>query len=204
MNRRQYSQIVILALIAGLVGGIVSNQFLMGQPFLPEKNGLQEKVIRAESFEVVDQEGEVLARLRQDAGIGAALEFVDGDGTTYMELSGGLGMDGLRFLDGDSAESYYAPGGFQTQSTSGRIMFNTVLGYGQLWLTDGNGHVRMILGVEKNGEPFINLGGFFENIHKTVIGYTELETPKTGETHTRSASSIVMFDKKGTVIWSAP
>ncbi len=39
---------------------------------------------------------------------------------------------------------------------------------------------------------------------QTIIGSTQLETKKTGESHRTSAASIVIFDKNGKVIWKAP
>ena len=39
---------------------------------------------------------------------------------------------------------------------------------------------------------------------KSSLGVTGLVTPKTGETHQTSAASLVMFNKKGNVIWQAP
>ena len=39
---------------------------------------------------------------------------------------------------------------------------------------------------------------------QTVIGVTDLETPKTGETRKTSAASVIVFDKDKTVIWKAP
>lgn len=50
--------------------------------------------------------------------------------------------------------------------------------------------------------PFLTLtdkGSF-----NTTIGVTSLITPKTGDTHKKSAASVVMCDKDGAVIWSAP
>jgi hypothetical protein len=38
----------------------------------------------------------------------------------------------------------------------------------------------------------------------TTIGGTDLITPKTGESHTTSAASVVMSDKQKNVIWKAP
>ncbi len=36
------------------------------------------------------------------------------------------------------------------------------------------------------------------------IGSTELETPRTGETHKTSAASVVLFGKDGKALWTAP
>ena len=206
MNKKQYSLTVALALIAGLVGGMVSSQFFAGQPVFAEKKAPHEKVVRAEKFEVVNGEGEVLARLRQDAGVGVALEFVDTGGAKYMELSGGLGMDGLWFHapGKDGASAYYQQGGFRTESKSGGIWLQSFLGRTELRLIDSKGRGPVLLAIEENGAPFIRIAEFGESRHQTVIGHTTLTTRKTGEKRTRNASSIVMLDNEGTVIWKAP
>ncbi len=38
---------------------------------------------------------------------------------------------------------------------------------------------------------------------QTVLGGTDLETPRTGETHKTSAASVVLFDKDKIVLWQA-
>jgi len=38
----------------------------------------------------------------------------------------------------------------------------------------------------------------------TVVGTTDLITPRTGETHKTSAASVVLFDKDKKVLWKAP
>jgi hypothetical protein len=39
---------------------------------------------------------------------------------------------------------------------------------------------------------------------KAVVGVTELETIRTGESHTTSAAAVTLFGKDGKVIWRAP
>ena len=59
----------------------------------------------------------------------------------------------------------------------------------------------LILHATKQGSGFI-LGdkeGF-----QTVVGNTDLVTPRTGETHKTSAASVMLLDKDQNVIWSAP
>jgi hypothetical protein len=90
-----------------------------------------------------------------------------------------------------------------------------------LWFYDAAGMSRAVLGVTSVVPYFALLddagkGGVFINQDslsvtdaqgfESVVGVTGLETPATGETHTTSAASIVMFgnDKKHRVIWQAP
>jgi hypothetical protein len=37
-----------------------------------------------------------------------------------------------------------------------------------------------------------------------TLGVTNIVTPRTGETHSTSAASLVLFDKNKSVIWKAP
>jgi hypothetical protein len=76
---------------------------------------------------------------------------------------------------------------------------NLTLKRNDLWMLGKEGDVRVTL---KKGNPLIAITdsrGF-----KTNIGVSELTTIKTGENHTTSASSVVLFDKEGDVIWKAP
>ena len=63
MNKKQYSLMLVLALVAGLVGGVVSSQFLMGQPAFAEKKSKPLKVVESEEFRLVDKDGKTRAFL---------------------------------------------------------------------------------------------------------------------------------------------
>ncbi len=65
----------------------------------------------------------------------------------------------------------------------------------RLYLSDQSGSVDL----EKASLEVSDEQGF-----STRIGRTELETPRTGETHKTSAASIVLFDKDSKRLWSAP
>lgn len=70
-----------------------------------------------------------------------------------------------------------------------------------LVLYDANGNMRAFLDGESDG-PSLTLrdsGGF-----ESVVGHVALQAPATGEQSTTSAASIRLFNKAGTVIWSAP
>ena len=68
MNKKQYSLMLVLALVAGLVGGVVSSQFLMGQPAFAEKKAKPQKAIEAEEFRLVDKNGKTRAFLGINKG----------------------------------------------------------------------------------------------------------------------------------------
>ena len=63
MNKKQYSLMLVLALVAGLVGGVVSSQFFMGQPAFAEKKSNPMKVVESEEFRLVDKDGKTRAFL---------------------------------------------------------------------------------------------------------------------------------------------
>ncbi|MFX0199358.1 MAG: hypothetical protein ACFFCW_24810 [Candidatus Hodarchaeota archaeon] len=64
MYREEYILLLTLALVAGLVGGVISSQFLMSQPVFAEKKAVRQKVAEAEEFRLVDKSGRTLAALR--------------------------------------------------------------------------------------------------------------------------------------------
>jgi hypothetical protein len=66
---------------------------------------------------------------------------------------------------------------------------------GSMFLSDPNGN-------ESLGQGSVSVGdkqGF-----RTTIGTTELESPRTGGTGKTSGASIILADKAGKVLWSAP
>jgi hypothetical protein len=84
MSKKQNTLILVLALIAGLVGGVVSSWFLMGQPVFAERIP---RVIKAHAFQVVDEKGQ---RIIQLGGEWQKLQFFDARGRsrTYYDGSG--------------------------------------------------------------------------------------------------------------------
>lgn len=91
MSRKQHTLTVVLSLIAGLVGGMVSSQFFMGQPVYAEKKPTQEKVVRAEKFELVDKNNKVVARMRHEKRT-TFWEMLSENGNTSFSVSSGHDM----------------------------------------------------------------------------------------------------------------
>ena len=84
MSRKQYTLVVASAIIAGLIGGMVSGQMFEARP-LPYEN-----IIRAEAFELVDADGNIYAELKP-SNQGPALRMFDGKGSTADQWVGSLG-----------------------------------------------------------------------------------------------------------------
>jgi hypothetical protein len=75
MNGKQYALIVVLAIVAGLIGGAVASWTFVGQPVFAQNQPQDKKVITAEQFRVVDKNGNKRAVLG-----------VRSDGSTYLTL----------------------------------------------------------------------------------------------------------------------
>ena len=71
----------------------------------------------------------------------------------------------------------------------------------QLALLDQNGKERLLMSVGTSG-PSVVLRD--ENQDRAVLGHTELEATATGTVEQRAASSLVLFDRNGKVIWRVP
>ena len=70
-------------------------------------------------------------------------------------------------------------------------------------IKDKSKNSRLMISLYKSNDPYIVLS---DNIFtsRAVLGHTELHNKNTGSKEIRHASSLVMFDEKGNVIWSAP
>lgn len=68
MSSKQQGMTILLALVAGLTGGLLSSQFLSGQPVFAQRQLEHKKVLRAEIFELVDDEGNLRGSLTEQNG----------------------------------------------------------------------------------------------------------------------------------------
>jgi hypothetical protein len=77
MSKKEYGFMVVLAIIAAIVSGVISSWLLMGQAVFAEKKGDVPRVIRAQSFQVIDEAGSIRIELGGKLG---TLAFFDKDG----------------------------------------------------------------------------------------------------------------------------
>src|SRR3712207_4774966 len=57
MSRSQYGLTLVMTMIAGLAGGLVSTHLFTGGPVCAQQPPQQAEVVRAEKFEVIDKGG---------------------------------------------------------------------------------------------------------------------------------------------------
>ena len=127
MKNKQRTLTVMLALIIGLVGGVISSQFLMGETVFAEKP-THLKVLKAGKLELVDKEGNIFASLGQV------------EGGTWLRLSNRNGA----FLNA-SLHDHYAVMSIGDE-IYGRIFLEVVKDGPRLTLQDEKHNERAVLG----------------------------------------------------------
>ena len=165
MNKKQYALMLVLALIAGLVGGVVSSQFLIGKSAFAEKKVESKRIIEAEEFRLVDDKGNLLARLDDgDFGYGGNLAVYHKEFKRFPIVE--IGVSGILCSD-------YAGKTHAALSTNG-LAFKKPHGIS----------AELLL----NPQPFLKL--FDENGNpRLLLGATELQVDLTEEIRKRPISS---------------
>jgi hypothetical protein len=185
--------------------------------------------VRARKFTVVDNKGRVRGMLgmkaREGLEPGVLLELVDSDQKLRVQLRGSGGGAGLDFYDSrgrslmrlylTGGEGYYTPAlalGDENDKTGITLGFEPDINYNRLpitiskpviYLWDKNRNIRARFIVSAEGEPALRL--YDDNGKmRAVLGSTNLKTVRTEVVEKRPVSSLVMFNKDGKVIWSAP
>jgi len=168
--------------LAGVGALVIAAAFLlMGQASGPRT--LPE--VRANSFVLVDAQGRQRATLSMDMNE-PGLALRDASGAIRAMLANSPQGPTLGLLDANG----------KAAATLAVLSDGPLLGMLDANLTQG-----VMLDIPAHG-PELKLND--ANRFETDIGATDLITPTTGETHTTSAASIVLFGKDKKVLWSAP
>lgn len=180
MGKRPYVFMLILALVAGVIGGALSSKILWRQEETPEDSAMK-KVIVANEIDLVDEHGKARWVLTFSKDGEPSVTFVNKEGWAPMAM--GVNRNGFPF-------------------------FNMVLqprkgGGPSLTLMDGRMKNRAVLGLWEDGEPYLTLLDRNGQVRAT-LGSTVLRDSLTGSRVRRPSSSLVLFDEDGKIIWSAP
>lgn len=150
---------------------------------------------------------EVIAGLPQltlrgkDGQVRAALGLLLGVGQPLLQLNdenGGHGADLGLSLDGSRFLAFYDESGHVrsvlrvfSKGGSGLALIDKK-GGGRAWLTLASDGSPSLILQDENGKE------------RAVLGHTGLKATRTGTVEQRPASSLVLLDKDGKVLWSAP
>jgi hypothetical protein len=187
MTKKQYASIVLFTIVTGFIGGKLSNHMLIGESVFADNRTSHEKVIRSESFTLVDKNGEYRGELR-----------VQKDGNPSFVLADKNGKFRFLFLITDDKVN------LNLKDVDEKTWFSLFNSNGPTMnLFDKDGHVRTSLSLDINGEPGLELKDKHD-LTRAVFGGVKLESPKTGSAVKRAASSLVLFDVDGKVLWSVP
>lgn len=163
------------------------------------------RMLEAEKLILTDASGSTRAELAVLPG-GPALRFFNSERKVRALYGGGglslfdteerqlplasFGASGLSFGDGSK----------YTISLGGYSALARATAEPRLALYEGNGG-HITLSVDKSG-PLLLMSD--KDAFQARLGTTDLQIPRTGESRTTSAASLILFDKKGNVIWRAP
>jgi len=146
---------------------------------------------------LVDAEGQARATLGMDGRV-PQLCLYDTRGRTRVSLQvDSVGQPALIFHDeaGNETVTFVGmedgPGLWLSPGASRSLSLQDML--------KQKGGIGLYLGKEGPAIQIEDVNGF-----STVAGKFSLITPKTGETRHTSAASLLLFDKEGKVLWSAP
>ena len=200
MNRKQYSLLLVLALVAGLASGVASSWLFSNQPaFAKEvisnsKEILPElRVIMAKEIMLLGLDRKPRIRLMVDPNGEPGLHFYDEEGKYRAGFSVGAGAPALTMHDKSGLRLQIG----LMRLTSIDAEWPTIL------LIDKKGVQRATLTLDPIGRPHLTLKDD-KNNSRAILGYTSLKHTQTVIGGKRPPSSLVLFNERGEVIWKAP
>ena len=196
MKRKQYLLLVVLTVVAGLIGGAVSNWILMARAAVAQE---VPTVIKAKQFRLVDDLGNIHSIWGLSAGnANGTINFYDKNGKIRSTLNdGGIGLhdeneimrmsvssSGLLISDKNDKS--------RVAVTEDRISFQ-----------DKNKKLRVIMGIDSDDTPQFKLYDEHESL-RAALGSTTIEITATGESRKPAEVALILYDKDGKVMWKAP
>ena len=191
MNKKQFSLLLMLSLLAGLLGGMLTSQFFLGTPVLAEKKVGAQNIIVAEEFRLVDKEDNILSTWGMYAG-GPGIVLFGKNGQFRAVFSLTSPDEGPILTFADNKGNHRATVGLG----AGRQPYVT--------LRDQTGNERISLSLDDDGDPYLALYDQAEN-ERAVLGTMDsTKLKKTGTIEKRSVSSLVLLGKDGQITWKTP
>ena len=209
MDKKMIIVVISFSMISGFIGGIIAES-VMRPAYSKTPNIINADVVKSHSIDVVDSQGKTLLHLGKRPGSLIGMDLYDQNSLIRSSLF--LTINGFPMLS-----LYDSHGNF-------RASLDMINNSPSLSLSDSKGKIRASLGVIDNSPALFlydSHGNFRASLdmygnspalslydskgrERNVIGNSSLQTIRTGATTETGESSIVLFDKKGKVIWQAP
>lgn len=171
--------------------------------------GKPSRVIEAERFVLRDARGKTRAVLGVEDRV-TKFSLYDEDGDFRADLGVGPAVSTLGLFGKDKGSAVILSEAFPLEAS---LVFlkdkkmRSIVGVGvvgpALDLGDADGRSRASLKLAADGSPTLTLYDE-DKKPRTILGHADLVTTRTGTVDRRPASSVVLFDKEGKVIWQAP
>jgi hypothetical protein len=177
--------------MAGLAGALGAGQYFAATPASAEKAAARNKVVVAEEFRLVNQEGRVVSTWGMYAGgPGMVLFNKQGKFRAVFSLTSPEESPVLTFADKDGV--HRAIVGMKAERRP------------YVSLRDEAGRERVSISLDDAGDPYVALYDG-EETERAVLGTMDLTRIKrTGTIGKSSIASLVLFGKDGRVTWKAP
>lgn len=204
MKRTQYAFTVALALISGVLGGFIWSQ-LAGHTVFAERGPSDERVIRAERFQLVDKNGSLRAELEQNE-VSTALTLYEPGNERRVYLGANPTRATLAISTGGNLIGLMGTPEQVEMVTCGKdgekISLVTREGENQFHVCSSKGGPGLIVKTNRDG-PALMLHD--EDLRRrAILGVAKLKEQRTGASVIRPLASIVLLNEQGNVLWSAP
>jgi hypothetical protein len=222
MTRNESLSIVLLAAVAGWIGGMMSGVVLRSEPAIAQQPSAA-TIVSAEQFRVVGKEGKVRAVIGEHPDGSSSAAFYDLHGKVRVEMGiNAAGVSELALYDEVGKQPkpqgfaylFVLPNGGPRLSLIGDAANLTVAserraGYATLKIEPDNTPVLSLEGEAKgaalltmlqDGSPSLTLYDP-EGYRRAALEIKELRVP--GK-ETMPKSSLTLYDKNEKVLWSAP
>ncbi|HEY3397972.1 MAG TPA: hypothetical protein VGM19_09985 [Armatimonadota bacterium] len=232
MTKSQFRILIVLTVVSGFLGGAVSNLLLRGAPVAAQMaEAKAPDAVRAKTFEVVDDQGNVCARLGVDEEGGSSLDLYGVVGKTGAVLSDtgislhdaagrprallGTGNDGSPLLglydatgDVRAGLSLQTDGspilGMMDAAGEMRVSLHTLADERiGLSLYDSAGEGRASLGLAADGSPGLSLADAAGK-PRAVMGCAATRDKLTDAETKYTESTLILSKANGEVLWQAP
>ena len=205
MNRKELNIVVIVAVVAGLIGGAVSSTLFQVGLVTAQETKPKPNIIEAEGFRVV-KDGKTRAELSVNGKSAGLTVYGKGDNFS-AKLMGSEDSAALLLRHPETGLASL------TAIETGLSLYFIVPGTGhmaKLLVTEGLSSFELSgpksrsvsLHVGADGSSSVSLKEAMES--RAILGNVSLEATKTGDLIQRPLSSLVLLNEKGNVVWKAP